>query len=95
MAYHLHKDFENWYSQQNQKIGFDSLKDISISTDGILTFSPIKKTDNDEKINAAEYLMTDPPLADTEEMLNKKLKKLEHHYGLKPTDDLAMIRLIR
>jgi hypothetical protein len=95
IAYYLHENFEDWYSRQDQKICFDNLRDISISTDGILTFSPFKKTDTNEKINVVEYLMTDLSLADTEEMLDKKIKKLEHHYGLKPTDDLAMIRLTR
>ncbi|MFZ4930952.1 hypothetical protein [Chryseobacterium sp. Mn2064] len=32
---------------------------------------------------------------ESDEMLNKKIKKLEHHYGMKPTDDLALIRLIK
>ncbi|NML69744.1 protein phosphatase 2C domain-containing protein [Chryseobacterium sp. RP-3-3] len=95
LAYHLHEDFEEWYAHQHQKIFFDHLSDISIATDGILTFTKIKKTDNEEQINIVEYLMTDQSYHDTEEMLNRKLKKLEHHYGLKPTDDLAMIRIIR
>ncbi|MGG5210063.1 protein phosphatase 2C domain-containing protein [Chryseobacterium sp. MIQD13] len=95
LAYHLHEDFEQWYIQQNQKISFDHLNDISISTDGILTFSKVKKTNTPETINATEYLMIDSSQDDSEEMLNKKLKKLEHHYGLKPTDDLAIIRIIR
>lgn len=94
LAYHLHENFEHWYIQQNQKILFDHLSDISVSTDGILTFSKFKKTDI-EDINAVEYLMIDPLQDDTEEILNKKLKKLEHYYGLKPTDDLAIIRIIR
>lgn len=95
LAYHLHKDFDEWYAQQNQKMFFDHLTDISIATDGISSFTRIKKTDKEEKINAVEYLMTDQSDDNTEEMLNRKLKKLEHHYGLKPTDDLAMIRVMR
>ncbi len=42
-----------------------------------------------------EYLMTNLSNDDTEEMLNKKIKILEHQYGVKPTDDLAIIRLIK
>lgn len=95
MAYHLHENYDTWYARQNQKVFFDKLKDVSIATDGILTFSPIKITDHDEKIDPVKYLITDSSQDETEEMLNKKLKKLEHHYGLKPTDDLALIRLIR
>ncbi|KFF07822.1 protein phosphatase 2C domain-containing protein [Chryseobacterium luteum] len=95
LAYHLHENFDEWYAQQNQKIFFDHSNDISIATDGVLTFSKVKKTNNNNKINPVEYLMTDQSYDDTEEMLNRKLKNLEHHYGLKPTDDLAIVRIIR
>lgn len=95
LAYHLNKDFETWYSNQHQKIFFSDLKDISIATDGILTFSKVKKTDHDEKINVIDYLLIDQSNYNTEEMLNMKLKKLEYHYGLKPTDDLAIIRITK
>jgi len=95
LAYHLHENFDKWYAQQNQKMFFDHLTDISIATDGISTFAQIKKTDNEEEINVIEYLVNNQHYDDTEDMLNRKLKKLEHHYGLKPTDDLAIIRIIQ
>jgi len=95
LAYHLHENFEDWYSAQSQKIFFDHLEDVSIATDGILSFSKIKKTDSDEVINFMEYLMIDQKNNETEDMLNRKIKQLEHQYGVKPTDDLAIIRMIR
>ncbi|WP_153398650.1 protein phosphatase 2C domain-containing protein [Chryseobacterium vaccae] len=94
LAYHLHEDFNDWYFRQQQKIFFEDLKDISIATDGILTFTQVKKANTEDKINFAQYLMTDLTYSETEEMLNRKLKHLEQHYGVKPTDDLAMIRMI-
>lgn len=95
LAYHLHENFEDWYSAQSQKIFFDGMNDVSIATDGISSFLKIKKNDSDEKINFTEYLMIDHQNSDTEEMLNRKLKQLEHQYGVKPTDDLAIIRMIK
>ncbi|AYZ10957.1 hypothetical protein EGY05_02940 [Chryseobacterium arthrosphaerae] len=95
LAYHLHEDFDHWYDSLQQKISFDRMEDISIATDGILSFSKIKKTDFDGIINCMEYLMITPSDDNTEEMLNKKIKTLEHQYGVKPTDDLAIIRLIK
>ncbi|MBO9694309.1 protein phosphatase 2C domain-containing protein [Chryseobacterium sp.] len=95
LAYHLHENFEDWYSAQSQKIFFDGMNDVSIATDGISSFLKIKKTDSDEKINFTEYLMIDHQNSDTEEMLNRKLKQLEHQYGVKPTDDLAIIRMMK
>lgn len=95
LAYHLNENFDNWYESQNQKIFFDDMNDISIATDGILTFSKIKKVDSEDNINSIEYLMMDQTGSNTDEMLNQKIKKLEHQYGLKPTDDLSIIRLIK
>ncbi|WP_126653813.1 protein phosphatase 2C domain-containing protein [Chryseobacterium aureum] len=94
LAYHLHEDFENWYSAQSQKIFFNCLQDVSIATDGILSFSKIKITNSDEMVNCMEYLLKDSQYNNTEEMLNRKLKELEHQYGVKPADDLAIIRMI-
>lgn len=93
LAYHLHEDFDDWYSRQ-QKLFFENLKDVSIATDGILTFTQVKKANTENEIDFIQYLMTDFTYHETEEMLNRKLKHLEQHYGVKPTDDLAMIRII-
>jgi hypothetical protein len=43
LAYHLHENFDHWYESLQQKISFDRMSDVSIATDGILTFSKIKK----------------------------------------------------
>jgi hypothetical protein len=39
--------------------------------------------------------MIDNQNNDTEDMLNRKLKQLEHHFGVRPADDLAIIRVIK
>lgn len=95
LAYHLKEDFEEWYGNQTQKIRFTKLKDVSIATDGISSFTPNKKTNHNEKINPTDYLLYDKNNVESEEMLSLKLKKIEHHYGMKPTDDLAIIRIIK
>jgi len=94
LAYHLKENFENWYGNQTQKIFFNDLNDVSIATDGISSFINVKKKDHSEEINPTDYLLLDKTNIDSEEMLNMKLKKLEHYYGMKPTDDLAIIRII-
>lgn len=95
LGFHLAEDFDTWYDNQKQKIFFDQIEDISIATDGILMFEKVKKVENTDSINALEYLILDKTELDYEEMLNFKLKKLEHNFGLKPTDDLAIIRLVK
>ena len=95
LGFHLSKDFETWYSLQKQIIKFNEIQDISIATDGIFMFAPVKKTDTSDTIDPIDFLLNDKTNKENEEMLALKLKQLEHHYGLKPTDDFAMIRLIK
>ncbi|MFT3704143.1 MAG: protein phosphatase 2C domain-containing protein [Agriterribacter sp.] len=95
LGFHLAEDFENWYSIQTQKIIFHNIHDIGIATDGIYMFKPFKKTETTDYINPIEFLLSDKTNSENEDMLNLKLKKLEHNFGLKPTDDIAIIRLIK
>lgn len=94
LGFHINENFENWYNKQIQKIDFENIKDISIATDGIFMFKPTRKVE-EETINPLDFLLIDKTLSENEEMLNIKLKKLDLTYGLKPTDDLAIIRIIQ
>lgn len=95
LAYHLKENFDDWYNNQTQKIFFNQMKNVSIATDGISSFTAVKKTSHNEKIDPINYLLIDTDNIDSQEMLSLKLKRLEHHYGLKPTDDLAIIRMTK
>jgi hypothetical protein len=92
IGFHLSEDFETWYANQIQKVSFDTIADISIATDGILMFE--KVLDVNVVIDPIEFLMHDKNGIDNDDMLELKLKHLQHVYGVKPTDDLALIRLI-
>lgn len=94
LGFHLSEAFESWYNGQQQKIIFNNLSDVSIATDGITMFEKIVLTGAEEGIDPVDFMITDKTGSENEDMLHLKLKKLEHTYGLKPTDDLALIRLI-
>jgi hypothetical protein len=94
IGFHLDGDFENWYSSQKQKIIFNVIDDISIATDGIFSFTQVTRTAIDEKPDVLDFLLINRENNEKEEMLALKLKKLEHSYGLVPTDDFAMIRIL-
>ncbi|MGI4869603.1 MAG: protein phosphatase 2C domain-containing protein [Janthinobacterium lividum] len=94
LGFHLNKEFAAWYARQEQKILFDEVQDVSIATDGIFMFTPVRKVAAPGLIDPVEFLVMDRTHAETPEMLTMKLKKLEHSYGLKPSDDFAMIRLL-
>jgi len=94
IGYYLNEDFDDWYSRQTQKIFINSINDISIATDGITTFARVKKAEIAEGIDPVLYMVNDSVVLMAEDSLQRKLKTLEHVYGLKPTDDLAMIRIV-
>ncbi|WP_166920366.1 protein phosphatase 2C domain-containing protein [Flavobacterium poyangense] len=95
LGFHLAEDFELFYNSLEQKIAFNKIEDLSISTDGIFTFEKLVLAKSKEEINVSEFLTTEKTFCETDEMLNLKLKKLENDFGLKPTDDLSMIRIIK
>lgn len=95
VGFHLAEDFDSWYDDQKQKILFDNIQDICIATDGIFMFEQLIPMENSDAVNALDFLVSDLTGADNEDMLHLKLKKLEHSYGMKPTDDLAIIRIVK
>ncbi len=94
IGYHLSEEFDTWYNRQKQIIRFDELKDVTIATDGITTFTKIADKKIEDEINPVEFLTSDTKSSNNEDMLYLKLKTLENVYGLKPADDLGMIRAI-
>lgn len=94
LGYHGNADFDSFYNSQKQKIKFNQLVDVSIATDGILTFEKVLPQKNKEEFDVLHYLTQDDTNHEKSEMLYLKLKHLENEYGLKPTDDFSMIRII-
>ena len=95
LGFHLSEDFDTFYNNQKQKIEFNKITDLSISTDGIFTFEKLAPRKSQEEINVIEYLTNEFTNYEKDEMLNLKLKTLENEFGLKPTDDFSMIRIIK
>jgi hypothetical protein len=92
LGYHLSENFDTWWERQ-QCITVDALQDISLSTDGITSFITLQPSS--EIIDPLQFLLIDKGRSETDEMLNMKLKSIEHQYGMRAGDDLAVIRLMR
>jgi len=92
LGYHLEEDFNTWYSNQKQKISALQILDFSLATDGIFTFKKFNNNSYQEAGNVVNFLLTDTVGHQTPNMLDRKLIELEKEWGLKPTDDLAIIR---
>jgi len=103
IAYHFGENFEDWYINQTQRISLIEIKDLIISTDGIYLFDYYNERKNDFIFNKSEtvdYLLDINQsyainLNIVEDLsISKKVKKLEKEYGLKPSDDIAIIKIM-
>lgn len=93
-GYHLDKNFEEWYSEQKQCVSIEQFEDLSICTDGLFTFSKFDNQDYSTLENASDFLLKDKTGFENQNMLKKKVFEIAKKYGLKPTDDLGIIRII-
>ncbi len=93
-GYHLDEDFEPWFESQGQRMSIKHAKDVSLATDGIMSFEQFDLRDESQDFDAAHFLLLDPYFIKSEQMLFQKMLLLEKEHGLKPLDDLAVIRVI-
>jgi hypothetical protein len=95
LGYHLNEDFEAWFEKQKQRLSFKDVKDISLSTDGIFTFKNFDDKEyeliSDQQI--VEFLLIDDKWQENEMMLKKKILEIENKNGLRPSDDLTIVRV--
>lgn len=94
LAYHLNENKDEYINQQNF-IFLTDIQQLSISTDGIFSFDIFdNRSYPTAHISPIQDLLSpaDNPLNANE--LYKKLRHWELDFGLKPVDDLAMIKLI-
>jgi len=99
-AYHLFKfenidDFENWFEKFENKFYFNEIKDITISTDGILSY--IKNKIMEEKMELSEitdFLTKDKRFFNNKSMLQRKANILKNIYGFENMDDLGIVRIM-
>lgn len=96
LAYHLSKGFNNWYKKQRQKVALSSFNDLSICTDGIFTFKNLMNTsDRKDDEEVIQYLLVDTFGVEFDNFLDRKVIMLNKNWRHMPTDDLAIIRIIR
>ncbi len=96
IGYHLNMDKHLWYQTRAIKKSIPKFKDLTISTDGIHTF---KNHDGKSYPKITEERIMEEFFVNTRELDNaNKLKKtlitISEEYGLKPSDDLTMIRVV-
>jgi hypothetical protein len=93
LGYHLHEEFNNWYCKQQQRISAQHIQDFSLATDGIFTFKKFDNKTYSEPGDVVKLLLVDTEESNNSNMLNRKLYDIQTNWGLKPGDDLAIIRV--
>lgn len=81
--------FSHWYDNNVKIHKFINPRDISISTDGILTFRA-----PEEEVDPVNFLLVDDTWSNNKIMLSKKVNVLRSRYKTVHKDDLSIIRLI-
>ncbi|KUG07955.1 protein phosphatase 2C domain-containing protein [Solirubrum puertoriconensis] len=94
LGYHLAEPFDAWYDAHPQKLSASNVRDLSLSTDGIFTFSRLGNSATSIAPNPVAHLLIDQSHQEVDTMLLKKLLFLQQQCGLVPTDDLGIVRLI-
>jgi len=95
LGYHLHENFDRWYTSQRQRLSVTGFKDLSICTDGIFSFKNFRNKNNrKEESEIIEYLLANQEGCKYDNFLEKKIRDLETKEDQILTDDLAIIRLI-
>lgn len=97
-AYHLTElkspdQLDFWLEQHGRRWDVFGPKDLTISTDGILSLKPIG-LQHPTAFDALTYLTADRSLSGTKAMLSRKVNLLKTNHNLEHDDDLGMIRLI-
>ena len=96
LGYHLATDFEQWFTSQEQRLALNNIEDISIATDGIFTFRHFNNEIYEKReVDLVELLLKEKKDSKNPRMLTKQLTRIEEKWGLRPTDDIGIIRLIK
>jgi len=99
LAYYLdqintYEDFEKWMLSHAIQYHVSKVDDITISTDGILSFQKLKNGDFEHNAPyPLDYLIRDEYLFENKAMLSRKCNILRTKYGFAHLDDLGIIRI--
>ncbi len=72
LGYHLSDDFDNWYAGLTQKFYIAPVKDVSIATDEIDTFTPFAIKTVSGNTNPVDFLLGGDLAPEDEDALGKK-----------------------
>lgn len=96
LGYHLHKDFEGWFAEQTQRLSIRQTRGISICSDGIFSFDHFdnKHYANINNGEIIHFLLNNKDGMGKPDMLRRKILTIEQEWGLRPNDDLSIVKVV-
>ncbi len=95
LAYHLGKNFEEWFAIQTQRISLHHFTNLSICTDGIFSFRSFKKPQRQKsEAEIIDFLLINDQLSEHNNFLERKMNIIQHQWQYEVTDDLAIVRVM-
>jgi hypothetical protein len=93
LAFHLDTDVEYWYHQHTATFTFSDVRDLTISTDGLLKLypGPFERSIVKEPV---EFLIGQDTAGAGGEALQQRLTELLHRHGYIPFDDIGVLRIL-
>ena len=92
MAYHWGKSFEEWLEGHVHVFAYSDVRELTLSTDGVLAFERLDKSLPEREVDVVEFLLGGDVWGSSK-TLQKRIGQLEEEYGLIATDDLGVVRL--
>lgn len=95
LGYHLAEDFEDYWNSLTQRVSASDFLDLAIASDGVFSFKAFSH-DSYRPVTEEElltFLLLDREDGPTENAYRRKLMYISSTFGLKPSDDLTVVRL--
>ena len=96
IGYHLLEDFDAWYTKLEQTLSVRNVSKIALCTDGIFSFKPFDNGIYPSILPDALvslFLTEQFSSPSTNDSLKRALDTVEEEYGLRPTDDLTIVKV--
>ncbi|SER13351.1 protein phosphatase 2C domain-containing protein [Neolewinella agarilytica] len=96
LGYHLREDFAGWWAGQRRRYSAKDFLNLTLATDGVLTFRAFSH-DSYRPVQEADllrYLLDERMDEESENMIRKQILYIENTFGLRPTDDLTLVRVM-
>ena len=96
LGYHLTEDFEDYWNGLTQRISAVDFLDLAMASDGVFSFKPYsydsyRPVTEDELLT---FLLVDRDEGSTENTYRRKLMYISSTFGLKPSDDVTVVRIL-